>query len=140
MVPRSKLPKILREIGEIGGRYGLIIANVFHAGDGNIHPLICFDLTTPGDLDRAIAAGSEIMKRCIEAGGSVSGEHGIGHEKRDYLPLMYSPADLAAMLRVRAVFDPAGLCNPGKIFPADRPEGHGDRNLQSPAMTAVSDR
>ncbi|MBI2456557.1 MAG: FAD-binding protein [candidate division NC10 bacterium] len=140
VVPRSKLPRVLREIEEIGGRHGLIIANVFHAGDGNVHPLICFDLTTPGDLDRAIAAGAEIMKRCIEAGGSVSGEHGIGHEKRDYLPLMYSPADLAAMQRVRAVFDPAGLCNPGKIFPADGPAGQGARNLQSPAMTAVSER
>jgi glycolate oxidase len=117
VVPRTKLPKVLAEIAEIGARYGLVIANVFHAGDGNLHPLICFDSRRSGEMDRAIAAGSEIMRRCIAAGGSVSGEHGIGHEKRDFLPLMYSPADIEAMQRVRRAFDPAGLCNPGKIFP-----------------------
>jgi glycolate oxidase len=137
VVPRTKLPQVLREIGEIGSRHGLTIANVFHAGDGNLHPLICFDLHTPGDLERAIAAGSEIMRRCIEAGGTVSGEHGIGLEKRDYLRLIYSPADLAAMQRVRHVFDPAGLCNPGKIFPDDDRAAEGAGPDQSSAVTAA---
>ncbi len=117
VVPRTKLPQVLREIEEIGARYGVKIANVAHAGDGNVHPMICVDRDVPGCEERAIEAGSEIMRRCIEAGGTVTGEHGIGLEKREYLRLMYSPADLSVMHRVRAVFDPAGLCNPGKIFP-----------------------
>jgi glycolate oxidase len=140
VVPRTKLPQVLREIEEIGARYGIRIANVAHAGDGNLHPMICVDSQVPECQERAIAAGTEIMRRCIEAGGTVSGEHGIGLEKRHYLPLMYSPADLAAMQRVRAVFDPAGLCNPGKIFPADGAAGHGARDVQPPAATAVSER
>jgi glycolate oxidase subunit GlcD len=117
VVPRTQLPRILREIEEIAGRHGVWIANVFHAGDGNIHPLVCYDGRVPGEKARAFAAGADIMKRCIELGGTVSGEHGIGLEKREYLPLMYAPADLAAMLKVKAVLDPKGLCNPGKIFP-----------------------
>ena len=124
VVPRTKLPQVLREIEGIGRRYGLQVANVFHAGDGNVHPMICFDLRIPGQAEQAVKAGSEIMKRCIEAGGTVSGEHGIGLEKREYLRLMFSPADLAAMQRVRRVFDPAGLCNPGKIFPEDASGAH----------------
>jgi glycolate oxidase len=119
VVPRTQLPRILREIEEIAGRHGVWIANVFHAGDGNIHPLVCYDGRNPGEKDRAFAAGAEIMRRCIELGGTVSGEHGIGLEKREYLPLMYAPADLAAMLKVKGVFDPRGLCNPGKIFPEE---------------------
>jgi glycolate oxidase len=119
VVPRTKLPAVIREIAEIGERYGLLVSNVFHAGDGNIHPLVCYDDRIPGQLDKALAAGDEIMRCCVRAGGTVSGEHGIGLEKRDFLHLMYSPDDLAAMLRVRSVFDPAGRCNPGKIFPAD---------------------
>ena len=117
VVPRTKLPQVLQEIEGIGRRYGLQVANVFHAGDGNVHPMICFDLNIPGQVEQAVKAGSEIMKRCIEAGGTVSGEHGIGLEKREYLRLMFGPADLAAMQGVRRVFDPTGLCNPGKIFP-----------------------
>jgi glycolate oxidase len=117
VVPRTQLPRILREIEEIAGRHGVWIANVFHAGDGNIHPLVCYDDRNPGERERAFAAGAEIMRRCIDLGGTVSGEHGIGLEKREYLPLMYSPADLAAMRKVKAVLDPDGLCNPGKIFP-----------------------
>ncbi len=137
VVPRTKLPGVLREIEQIGARYGLIIANVFHAGDGNLHPLICFDAHTPGDLDRAIAAGAEIMRRCIEAGGTVSGEHGIGLEKREYLRLMYSVEDLAAMQRVRRCFDPGDLCNPGKIFPDDAETGSGIPHAHSPAVTVA---
>jgi len=117
VVPRTKMPQVLREIEEIGARYGIKIANVAHAGDGNVHPMICVDRDVPGCEERALEAGSEIMRRCIEAGGTVTGEHGIGLEKREYLRLMYSPEDLAVMHRVRAVFDPKGLCNPGKIFP-----------------------
>ncbi len=117
VIPRTKLPQVVREIEEIGARYGIRIANVAHAGDGNVHPMICVDSDIPDCQGRAIAAGSEIMQRCIQAGGTVTGEHGIGLEKREYLRLMYSPADLEAMLRVRRVLDPRGLCNPGKIFP-----------------------
>lgn len=117
VVPRTKLPQVLREIEEIGARYGIRIATVAHAGDGNVHPMICVDRDVPGCEQRAIEAGSEIMRRCIQAGGTVTGEHGIGLEKRQYLDLMFTPADLAVMHRVQAVFDPRGLCNPGKIFP-----------------------
>ncbi len=121
VVPRTKLPAVLREIDEIGARHGVLVANVFHAGDGNVHPMICYDRSIPGDLDRAFAAEKEIMRCCIRAGGTVTGEHGIGVEKREYLHYMYGPEDLRAMRRVQAVLDPAGLCNPGKIFPDDVP-------------------
>jgi FAD/FMN-containing dehydrogenase len=104
-------------------QYGVRVPNVFHAGDGNIHPLLCYDDRVPGQFERAMAAGDEIMRCCIRAGGTVSGEHGIGLEKREYLRLMYSDDDLDAMQRVRAVLDPAGRCNPGKIFPDAR---HGE--------------
>jgi glycolate oxidase subunit GlcD len=120
VVPRTQLPRILREIEEIASRHGVWIANVFHAGDGNIHPLVCYDGRVPGEKERAFAAGAEIMRRCIDLGGTVSGEHGIGLEKREYLRLMYGEADLAAMREVKAAVDPNGLCNPGKVFP-ERP-------------------
>jgi glycolate oxidase len=123
VVPRTKLAAVLQEIAAIGVRHGVRVPNVFHAGDGNIHPLLCYDDRVPGEFDRAMAAGDEIMRCCIRAGGTVSGEHGIGLEKREYLRLMYSDDDLAAMQRVRAVLDPAGRCNPGKIFPEAR---HGE--------------
>ncbi|HTU02204.1 MAG TPA: FAD-linked oxidase C-terminal domain-containing protein [Candidatus Sulfotelmatobacter sp.] len=121
VVPRTRLPQVLQEIDEIAARHQVRIANVFHAGDGNIHPLVCYDGNVPGEKARAFRAGAEMLRACIRAGGTVSGEHGIGLEKREYLSLMYSPADLAAMLRVRAVFNPAGLCNPGKVFPESVP-------------------
>jgi glycolate oxidase len=117
VVPRTKLPQVLRQIEEIGLRYGIKIANVAHAGDGNVHPMICVDRDVLGCEARGLEAGSEIMRCCIQAGGTVTGEHGVGLEKREYLRLMYSPADLAAMRRVKTVFDPEGLCNPDKIFP-----------------------
>ncbi len=123
VIPRTKLPQVVREIEEIGARYGIRIANVAHAGDGNVHPMICVDSHIPDCQARAMAAGSEIMRRCIQAGGTVTGEHGIGLEKREYLRLMYGPADLEAMRRVQRVLDPRGLCNPGKIFPDDPPTG-----------------
>jgi glycolate oxidase len=117
VVPRTKLTSVLREIAGIGAHYGVRVPNVFHAGDGNIHPLLCYDARVPGEFERAMAAGDEIMRCCIRAGGTVSGEHGIGVEKREYLRLMYTEADLAAMQRVQKVLDPTGRCNPGKIFP-----------------------
>jgi len=119
VVPRTKLAAVLTEIAEIGRQFGVRVPNVFHAGDGNIHPLLCFDARLPGEYERAMAAGDEIMRCCIRAGGTVSGEHGIGIEKREYLRLMYSEQDLAAMRRVQRVLDPAGLCNPRKIFPEE---------------------
>lgn len=117
VVPRTKLPQMLREVEAIAARNALVIANVFHAGDGNLHPLICFDSRRAGELQRAIAAGAEIMRLCLSVGGSITGEHGIGLEKIDFLPLMYSPDDLETMRKVRAAFDPSLRCNPGKLLP-----------------------
>ena len=117
VVPRSRLPEIMREVAEIGSRYRLRIANVFHAGDGNLHPNILFDMRVPGELDRVIEAGAAIVKACVAAGGSLTGEHGIGLEKKAYIGLMFSAEDLEAMARVRRAFDPEGRFNPAKIFP-----------------------
>jgi len=117
VVPRSRLPEIMRQIAEISARYHLRIANVFHAGDGNLHPNILFDIRTPGELDRVIAAGEEILRACVAAGGSITGEHGIGLEKKAYIGLLFSDADLDAMAKVRKVFDPDGRFNPAKMFP-----------------------
>jgi glycolate oxidase len=117
VVPRSKLPDVMRKIGTISAESGLRIANVFHAGDGNLHPLVLFDEDVPGETERTVAAGAEIMRTCAEAGGSLTGEHGIGMEKSDLMPLIFSEADIGVMLRVKEAFDPMGLCNPGKVFP-----------------------
>jgi glycolate oxidase len=118
VVPRTQVPEILRRITAIGERHRLRIANVFHAGDGNIHPILLYDERDADEVERVLAAGREILTACVELGGSVTGEHGIGLEKRGELPLMFGPADLLVMQQLRAVFDPAGRCNPGKIFPA----------------------
>jgi glycolate oxidase len=115
VIPRTRLPDVLRAIEEISARHGLRVANVFHAGDGNLHPLVLF--SDPSELPRVHEAGLEILTACVEAGGSITGEHGVGMEKNCYMPLQYSPDDLAAMRRVKTTFDPAGLANPGKIFP-----------------------
>ena len=117
VVPRSKLPEVLAEIGEISKRSGLRIANVFHAGDGNLHPLVLFDADVPGETERTIEAGADIMRLCAESGGSLSGEHGIGMEKKDLMPLIFSEADVSVMLKIKAALDPAGTCNPDKVFP-----------------------
>ena len=118
VIPRTKLPAIMRRIAEVGARYGLRIANVFHAGDGNLHPLILFDSRKgPGELERVKEAGEEILRACVEAGGSITGEHGVGMEKNCAMPFMFGAPDLAAMRRVKTAFDPSGLANPGKIFP-----------------------
>jgi glycolate oxidase subunit GlcD len=117
VVPRSKLPEVLGAAYDIAARYQLKIANVFHAGDGNLHPLICFDSRFPEEVQRVKEAGRELMEVCVRAGGTITGEHGVGLDKRELLPLVFSDADMDAMLRVRAAFDPLGLCNPGKIVP-----------------------
>jgi glycolate oxidase subunit GlcD len=120
VVPRSRLPEVLAETYRISATYNLQLANVFHAGDGNLHPLICFDLRRGTDLEHVRQAGREIMEVCVRAGGSITGEHGVGLDKSSYLPLIFSDDDLRAMLQVRAAFDDSGLCNPGKIIPAPR--------------------
>ncbi|HJZ80412.1 MAG TPA: FAD-linked oxidase C-terminal domain-containing protein, partial [Pyrinomonadaceae bacterium] len=125
VVPRSRLPEVLAETYRISERYKVTLANVFHAGDGNLHPLICFDLRKGDDLERVRQAGREIMETCVHAGGSISGEHGVGLDKSEYLPLIFSEDDMDLMLRVRAAFDPSGLCNPGKIIPLPRGCGEG---------------
>ena len=118
VIPRTRLPEILRLVKTAGERHGLRVANVFHAGDGNLHPLLLFDARNgPEGLERAKEAGLEILRACVEAGGSLTGEHGIGMEKNCYMPLQFASADLAAMRRVKDAFDPAGLANPGKVFP-----------------------
>ncbi len=118
-VPRSRLPEVLGRVAEIGRKYDLLITNVFHAGDGNLHPNIPFDRRDEEWLARVHAAGREIMQVCVEVGGTLTGEHGVGLDKRRYMPLIYSEDDLLAMRWVKEVFDPADLCNPGKILPDD---------------------
>ena len=117
VVPRTRLVEVLTEVGRIARRHELILGNVFHAGDGNLHPLIVFDRRAPGVLDRVHAAGQEIIEACVAAGGTLSGEHGIGLEKRDAMPLVFSAADLQAQRWLRDAFDPAGRCNPEKVLP-----------------------
>ncbi len=118
VVPRSKLPEIMREVVSISRRHGLLIANVFHAGDGNLHPLICYDDREPGQLERAIEANEELLRACLALGGSVTGEHGVGVDKAKNLLLQYGEADLAFMARLRRVFDPRNVMNPGKLLPS----------------------
>jgi len=120
VIPRTQLLAILGEINALSQKHGLRVANVFHAGDGNLHPLILYDDRVEGEIERAEAMGAEIMQRCIDVGGSITGEHGVGFEKRDFMPLMYSPADLEAMAKVKRVWNPEGLLNPGKIFPTSK--------------------
>ena len=120
VVPRTHLPEILERVCEICDRHRLKLANVFHAGDGNLHPNICFDRRDPEELARVIAAGREILEACVAVGGVITGEHGIGVEKRDFLHLVFGEADLEAMYRLREAFNPDGLCNPGKIIPTTR--------------------
>ena len=125
VVPRSRLPEVLDAAYDIAARYRLRIANVFHAGDGNLHPLICFDSRSADEVLRVKEAGRELMEVCVGAGGTITGEHGVGLDKRELLPLVFSDADMNAMLSVRAAFDPLGLCNPGKVVPMLRGCGEG---------------
>lgn len=117
VIPRTKLPYVLERVNAIVAAHGLRVGNVFHAGDGNLHPNILYDPRRAGEEERVVAAGAEIMKLCSEVGGSISGEHGIGLEKVDFMPFIFSAADLEFMQRLKAAFNPDGRCNPGKIFP-----------------------
>jgi glycolate oxidase len=116
-IPRAKLPFVLHRMNELSVQYGLRVANVFHAGDGNLHPLILYDANKPGELDRAEAFGSDILRLCVEVGGVLTGEHGVGVEKRDLMPVMFSEVDLNQQQRLKCAFDDKGLLNPGKVFP-----------------------
>jgi glycolate oxidase len=120
VIPRTKLPYVLRRVNEIVAAHGLRVGNVFHAGDGNLHPNILYDPRKPGEEARVVEAGAAIMKVCAGVGGSISGEHGIGLEKSDFMPFIFSAADLALMHRLKSAFNPTGLCNPGKIFPTKK--------------------
>jgi len=120
VIPRTRLPEVLLAIDRMSSRYGLAVANVFHAGDGNLHPLILFDSRYPDQVDKIFGMSEEIMKLCVAVGGSLSGEHGIGYEKKDFMDLVFSEPDLDTMMRVKRVFNPDGLLNPAKIFPARR--------------------
>jgi glycolate oxidase len=120
VVPRSRLPEMMRFIAECSRRYDLRIPNVFHAGDGNLHPLILYDERYPDQIRRALGASDDIMTKCIELGGSVTGEHGIGVEKIDFMSKQFSADDLEAMRQLRRVFDPEGRCNPHKMFPGSK--------------------
>ena len=117
VVPRTKLPHMLRRTREISVKYGVTIGNVFHAGDGNIHPVLLFDERDPAQVKAVLAASFEILDECIACGGSVTGEHGIGIEKLDFMPKLFAESDLAQMLRLRAAFNPLNRCSPHKIFP-----------------------
>ncbi len=116
-IPVSSLPLVLRRIGELSKQYGLAVGNVFHAGDGNMHPLILFDANKPGDLELCEAMGADILKLCVEVGGCLTGEHGVGIEKRDLMNVQFAPDDLEIQMAVKDVFDPAWLLNPAKVFP-----------------------
>jgi glycolate oxidase len=120
VVPRTRLPETLRRISDLSRTHGLEVGNVFHAGDGNLHPLVLYDGAVEGESERAAELASAILQACVDAGGSLTGEHGIGLDKACQMPLMYSDDDLATMLRLRSAFDPDGLCNPGKAFPTPR--------------------
>jgi glycolate oxidase len=134
VVPRSKLPEMMRRVAAIGKQFNLRIANVFHAGDGNLHPNILFDMRAPGELDRVIEAGAATLRACIELGGSITGEHGVGLEKKAYIGLLFNAADLEAMTRVRKTFDPDGRFNPAKLFPT--PASCGEVRLRPASIPA----
>ncbi len=133
VVPRTKLPHILRHITRVGERYDLRIANVFHAGDGNIHPILLFDERDSDQVKRVLAASREILDECIAQGGSVTGEHGIGVEKMEFMPRLFSPEDLAAMIALRNTFNSEGRCSPGKKLP----DGGGVRRAQKAGASRV---
>jgi glycolate oxidase len=116
-IPRKELPRVLSGMSELADQYGLRIANVFHAGDGNLHPLILYDANKPGEIETAEALGADILRLCVEVGGVLTGEHGVGVEKRDLMPEMFNKDDLAQQERVKCAFDPKHLLNPGKVFP-----------------------
>lgn len=120
VIPRSKLAEVLGEIERLSLKYGLRVANVFHAGDGNLHPLILYDASVEGELEKSEELAGEILQTCIDAGGSITGEHGVGYDKKRFMSFMFGEEDLDAMNSIRCAFDPKGLCNPGKVFPTPR--------------------
>ena len=120
VIPRTKISETLRFIREVGERYGLRIANVFHAGDGNLHPLILFDQRDREEYKRVVAAGAEILSFCVSLGGSITGEHGVGMEKNDLMPLLFTEDDLTVMGKLKSVFNPQGRLNPSKVFPTTK--------------------
>ena len=132
VVPRTKVPEILRVISAVSEKYQLRIANVFHAGDGNIHPILLYDERNADETERVIKAGQEILKACVDLGGSLTGEHGIGIEKMGQMPLIFSPEDLLVMSQIRSVFNPDNLCNPNKIIPTP----HGCIDVRMPRRQA----
>ncbi|PSO96853.1 MAG: glycolate oxidase subunit GlcD [Cyanobacteria bacterium SW_6_48_11] len=138
VIPRTQLAKVLTEIEALSEKFGYRVANVFHAGDGNLHPLILYDNSVEGQLEEVEALGREILKLCVEAGGSISGEHGIGADKNCFMPDMYSEADLETMQYVRQAFNPKGLANPGKMFPTPRTCGEA-ANAQNLAQSTEAD-
>jgi glycolate oxidase len=117
VVPRTKVPDILRAITDVAAKYQLRIANVFHAGDGNIHPILLYDERNGDETERVVKAGQEILQACVDLGGSLTGEHGIGVEKMRQMPLIFNPEDLLVMTQIRSVFNPDNRCNPHKIIP-----------------------
>ncbi|MFZ0978794.1 MAG: FAD-linked oxidase C-terminal domain-containing protein [Candidatus Acidiferrales bacterium] len=134
VIPRTKLPATLRRVSEIGKKYGFSIGNIFHAGDGNLHPIILFDARDKRQFANAVAASDEIIQFCIEVGGSITGEHGVGMEKDRLMPLLFSEVDLDLMRRVRDVFNPEGLLNPAKVLPT--PKGCGEIHVRPAAAAA----
>jgi glycolate oxidase len=120
VIPRTRLPEVLDRIAALGEEYGLIVANVFHAGDGNLHPLVCFDARVEGQAEQAEELSGKILEACLEAGGSITGEHGVGVDKKKHMPKMFGEPDLDCFQRLRCSFDPAGLANPGKVMPTPR--------------------
>ncbi|WP_170351865.1 FAD-linked oxidase C-terminal domain-containing protein [Ruegeria atlantica] len=128
-IPVSSLPEVLRRIGEMSQDYGLPVGNVFHAGDGNMHPLILFDANKPGDLEKCEAFGADILRLCVDVGGCLTGEHGVGVEKRDLMTHQYAPQDLEAQMSIKDVFDPKWLLNPAKVFPLDASASRRDVRL-----------
>jgi glycolate oxidase len=120
VIPRTRLPEVLARIDELSKEYGMRVANVFHAGDGNLHPLVCYDGHTEGEAERAEELSGQILAACVEAGGSITGEHGVGYDKKGYMPRMFDEPDFDAFQRLRCAFDPAGMANPGKVMPTPR--------------------
>ena len=120
VIPRTRLAEVLRGISELEASYGMRVGNVFHAGDGNLHPLVLYDGSVPGQPERAAELAGKILDLCLAVGGSITGEHGVGMDKACHMPKMFSADDLAVMNRVRAAFDPDGICNPGKVLPTPR--------------------
>jgi glycolate oxidase len=137
VIPRTQLEYVLREIAALGEKHGYSVANVFHAGDGNLHPLILYDNAVPGALETVEELGGEILKLCVKVGGSISGEHGIGADKRCYMPEMFTPADLETMQWVKRAFDPQGIANPTKLFPTPRTCGEAAKSYGGKEIEGV---